>query len=231
MKIFYFFVIIFLKVSETMKNKNIFVIIFYFIYSFIPQVFVLLLNINLDSNLSKNIYLIISYLIYLIFITFLFKDELKNDLKNFKFKSILKYIPIYILGIFLMIILNYLMSKITNIAISKNETDIRNYIKVFPIPMAFSTVIYAPIVEELTFRKAFMNIFNKTYLFVLVSGTVFGLIHISSFSLDNFLMTIPYIIIGINFSYIYYKSNNIFTTITLHSIHNLILLTIQFIGG
>ena len=227
MKIFYFFVIIFLKVSETMKNKNIFVIIFYFIYSFIPQVFVLLLNINLDSNLSKNIYLIISYLIYLIFITFLFKDELKN----FKFKSILKYIPIYILGIFLMIILNYLMSKITNIAISKNETDIRNYIKVFPIPMAFSIVIYAPIVEELTFRKAFMNIFNKTYLFVLVSGTVFGLIHISSFSLDNFLMTIPYIIIGINFSYIYYKSNNIFTTITLHSIHNLILLTIQFIGG
>ena len=99
--------------------------------------------------------------------------------------------------------------------------------------MSFSTVLYAPLVEEITFRKTFRNIINDKILFILISGIMFGIIHvgISSNTTNDLLMIIPYLIMGIDFSYIYYKSDNIFTTITIHSIHNLVLLIIQFIGG
>ena len=39
------------------------------------------------------------------------------------------------------------------------------------------------------------------------------------------------ILMGLIFAYIYYDSNNIFSTIIIHSVHNLILLILQFIGG
>ena len=102
-----------------------------------------------------------------------------------------------------------------------------------PLYMCFSSVIMAPFIEEITFRKTFRNIISNGYLFIIVSGFIFGLVHISNVgnTLEEFLMIIPYILMGISLSYIYYKSDNIFTTIIIHSIHNLILLLIQLIGG
>ena len=67
----------------------------------------------------------------------------------------------------------------------------------------------------------------------IISGFIFGLVHtnITDNTFNDFLVAIPYIIMGIDFSYIYSKSDNIFTTIIYHSMHNLILLLIQLIGG
>ena len=109
----------------------------------------------------------------------------------------------------------------------------RNYIKMFPIYMTFSTVIYSPIVEEITFRKTFRNIIDNKYFYILLSGIIFGIIHTTGdiTNKNEILLAIPYIIMGIDLSYIYYKSNNIFTTIFIHSIHNFVLLMVQFIGG
>lgn len=212
---------------------NIFMFLFYFIYQLIVIAFINILKIKIDSNLEKGIYLFTSSLIYFIIVLLVYRKELIIDLKNFNIKILLKYIPIYIIGIVLMGISSYIVSSITNIPTAENETLVREYIKLFPVYMTFSTVIYAPFVEEITFRKTFKNIINDKTLFILVSGIIFGLIHIgiSDNTTNDLLMIIPYIIMGIDFSYIYCKSDNIFTTITIHSIHNLILLIIQFIGG
>lgn len=221
------------NVNKQKIYKNLFIFILYFIYEIIPSSIIILFNIKIDTYTKKSIYLIITNLIYLLFVVYMYKDELKLELKEFKLKNIYKYIHIYLLGVLLMYASNYIVSNITNIAISQNETNVREYIKLFPIYMSFSTVIYAPIVEEITFRKTFRNIFKNNYIFILISGIMFGLVHmISSYgSFNDFLMIIPYILMGIDLSYIYYKSNNIFVTITLHSMHNLILLIIQFMGG
>lgn len=212
---------------------NIFMFLFYFIYQLIVIAFINILKIKIDSNLEKGIYLFTSSLIYFIIVLLVYRKELIIDLKNFNIKILLKYIPIYIIGIVLMGISSYIVSSITNIPTAENETLVREYIKLFPVYMTFSTVIYAPFVEEITFRKTFKNIINDKILFIIVSGIIFGLIHIgiSDNTTNDLLMIIPYIIMGIDFSYIYCKSDNIFTTITIHSIHNLILLIIQFIGG
>ena len=221
-----------------MKNKkkiilNIFMFLFYFIYQLITIVVASLMKISISNNFQKELYLFLSSSIYFIIVILVYRKELIYDLKKFNIKLLIKYIPIYIIGILLMWISNYIISNITHIEFSQNEALVRKTIKLFPIYMSFSTVIYAPLVEEITFRKTFKNIIKDGILFILVSGIIFGLIHISvsDNTTNDMIMIIPYIIMGIDFSYIYYKSDNIFTTITLHSMHNLILLIIQFIGG
>lgn len=218
--------------------KNLLMFFMYFVYEIIVGILINIFNWNINewSNLNKNLYLITTDLIYLIFVIIIYRKELLNNLKDFKnngIKYLTKFIPVYILGLILMSVSNFILYEITNIEISNNEQIVRNYIKLFPIYMTFSTCLYAPIVEEITFRKTFKNIINNKYIYILISGSIFGLIHITgdTVGINEFLLSIPYILMGIDLSYIYYKSNNIFTTISIHSIHNFILLIFQFIGG
>ena len=62
---------------------------------------------------------------------------------------------------------------------------------------------------------------------------LFGLAHVvGTYSgLLDLLYIIPYGILGGIFMYIYTDSENIFTTITLHFIHNTILMILYFISG
>ena len=212
---------------------NLFVFLFYFMYMIIPSLVLYIFKLRIYNILYKNIYLIIMGTIYILFITFLYRKELKKDIKELNIKKIVAYIPIYIFGLVLMVLSNYVVSKITGNTLSQNEINVRETIKIMPLYMCFSSVIMAPFIEEITFRKTFRNIISNGYLFIIVSGFIFGLIHISNVgnTLEEFLMIIPYILMGISLSYIYYKSDNIFTTIIIHSIHNLILLLIQLIGG
>ena len=210
---------------------NLLVFIFYFIYTITPALIIYFFNIKFSNDLQKEIYYILTAVIYMLIIILIYKKELLLDIKNIKIKNFIKYIPIYLIGIVFMSLSNALVYKITNMQISENESAIREYIKLFPIYMSFSTVIFSPFIEEITFRKVFRNIINNKYIFIIISGVIFGLIHTNSFKVNDLFSSIPYIIMGIDFAYIYYKSDNIFTTIAFHSMHNLILLIIQFIGG
>ncbi|MBO6145677.1 MAG: CPBP family intramembrane metalloprotease [Bacilli bacterium] len=221
-----------------MENKkklilNLSVFIFYFIYTLIPSLVLYIFHLRIYNVLYRSIYLIIMGLIYIIFITFIYKDELKKDIKEIRLKTVIKYIPTYMIGLLLMIGSNIIASKITGNTLSQNEINVRETIKIMPLYMCFSSVIFAPFIEEITFRKTFRNIISNGYLFIIISGFIFGLIHISNVEngFEEFIMIMPYILMGIDLSYIYYKSDNIFTTIIIHSMHNLILLLIQLIGG
>ena len=224
-------------VTKKKIAKNIFIFFFYFFYQVIPVLVLNMLNIDTSkwNNLQRNIYLISTAAIYMLFVLFIYRKELKDDLKKLKgnyIDNLSKYIPIYVFGVLLMSISNVIISNFTNMEISGNEETVRNYIKLFPIYMSFSTVIYAPIVEEITFRKTIRNIVDNKWIFIILSGLIFGLVHLSSpYGLNDYLMTIPYILMGTVLSYIFYKSDNIFISISLHALHNFILLLIQFIGG
>lgn len=218
--------------------KNSLIFLSYFFYQLLVFFVVSLFNVNVKnfSFVQKNIYLFITDLIYLIILIYLYRDELKSDLSKFKKngdKLITKYFPIYLLGVFLMGISNMIVSSITKMEISSNEETVRTLIKFYPVYMIFSSVIYAPIVEELVFRKSIRKIFDDKVVFVLTSGFLFGLVHVigGNTSSNELLMGIPYIVMGIDLAYIYYKSDNIFTTMFIHSMHNFILLLIQLFGG
>lgn len=215
--------------------KNILIFISYFIFSYF--VIALLQEFNFDItkfSFNKRIIILgIIDFIYIILMLFIYRKEIIIDIKDFKknYKEYLsKYALVYMVGVILMGIINILLTQITKIELSGNEEGIRILIKEVPIYMFFSTVIYAPIIEELIFRKSIRNIFKNKYIFIIISGVIFGVLHISDFSnINEILFGIPYIIMGIDFAYIYYKTNNIFTTMSFHMIHNLLLITIQFI--
>lgn len=215
--------------------KNIIILISYLFYKLAIILALYLLGIDYTSfDLKKKmVTTLIMNVIYIIIIVFLYRKELLEDLKDFKVnykKYISNNIIIYLLGILLMFIVNIIISKITNQSLSGNEIRIREYIKEYPLFVVFSAIIYSPLIEELIFRKSIRNIFKNKYLFIIISGLIFGLLHITDpTDINEILYSIPYILMGIDFAYIYYKTNNIFTTITFHFCHNLILLIIQLI--
>ena len=214
---------------------NIFMFFSYFIYEilFIYLLYRFRINYYEFSFSKKVLTIFIMNLIYQVFLIIVYRKELKKDLIDFK-KNFKKYIKsnfsLYILGVLLMGFSNYIIQNFTGSTISGNESSIRKLIETAPIYMIYSTIIYAPIVEEIIFRKSVKNVFNNKYLFIIISGVIFGVLHISDFyNINEILLGIPYIIMGLDLAYIYLRTNNIYTTILFHSVHNFILLLIQFI--
>ena len=123
-----------------------------------------------------------------------------------------------------MYISNYIIGIITNGQLAENEEAVRNLIDTVPLYMAFNVMIYAPITEELIFRKSIREFINNKWIYALISGLVFGGLHAISSITDiiSLLYLIPYCSLGIIFGLLYYKTNNIFSTIIIHSIHNAI---------
>ena len=214
---------------------NIFVFLSYFVYQYLFVFIMAYMNINYFKLSINNKYLcnFIFNSIYILILLFIYRKELKEEAKDYKknySNYIKKYFEIYLIGIILMGLSNTLLQKITPTSLSGNEEAVRKLIKLLPVYMTFSTVIFAPIIEEVIFRKTIKNIFGNNVLFVIISGLLFGLLHVTNFKdMNEIIHSIPYIIMGIDFAYIYYKTKNIFTTITFHSFHNLILLLVQFI--
>lgn len=219
--------------------KGLIVLSSYFLYELIVLCILNLIHINISkqSFIIKNIYMFVIDIIYLSGLIYIYRKDLKNYISKFKkdgLNLLIKYAPVYLIGLILMGISNTFLTKITGMELSTNEENVRTMIKYFPIYMIFSSAIYAPIVEELIFRKSIKDFLKNKTIFIITSGIIFGLIHVISSgneSVNELLMGIPYMIMGIDFAYIYVKSDNIFTTMCLHSIHNSVLLIIQFIGG
>ena len=210
---------------------NIFVFLSYFVYQYLFVFIMAFMNIDYFKLSINNKYLcnFIFNSIYILILLFIYRKELKEEAKDYKenySNYIKKYFEIYLIGIILMGLSNFLLQKITPTSLSGNEEAVRKLIKLLPVYMTFSTVIFAPIIEEVIFRKIIKNIFGNNVLFVIISGLLFGLLHVTNFKdMNEIIHSIPYIIMGIDFAYIYYKTKNIFTTITFHSFHNLILLS------
>ena len=99
--------------------------------------------------------------------------------------------------------------------------------------MAISTVLFAPINEELTFRKSIRDAINNKWAYVLLSGIIFGGLHVISYvsSPLDLVYLIPYCSLGISFALLYYKTNNIFSSISMHMMHNLLSIIVYLLGA
>lgn len=213
--------------------KNLFVFISYFLYEYFFIIILYKFGIDYYSLSYKRKIVLVSILnlSYILLLFILYKKEIDKDIKDYKENYstyINKYLWIYLSGVLLMGFSNLILQNITKLEMSGNEVIVRNLIKEYPIYMFFSSIIYAPFVEEMIFRKIIKNVAKKKYLFILLSGFIFGILHISDYSnINEILMGIPYVIMGLDFAYIYYKTDNIFTTMTFHLFHNFILILFQ----
>jgi len=208
----------------------------YFILPELQGTFFEIFNVDI-TTLSTNIKILYSALVEILIMSIIiitFNKSLKNDYKDMKknhktyYKNYFKY---YLIGLMTMMISNVIITLISGGSTAGNQDMIDELFKISPIYIYFSSVVFAPVVEELVFRKAIRNIITNKTLFILASGLVFGGLHVIGTieAWHDILYLIPYSSLGIAFAYIFYKTNNIFVTIGLHFMHNGILIALQFL--
>jgi membrane protease YdiL (CAAX protease family) len=211
-------------------KRGLIVFIAFFIYQVVLLLPLALLHIDIAklSLLTKTMYLLGCDFLFIILIISFYYKELKEDLKDFKlnFKNYLdddfKY---WVIGLALMTATNILISLFTPIKVASNEEAVRSLLTKAPIYMMFGTCLFAPITEELIFRKAFRDLFETKWLYLIMSGLIFGSLHViySFTSFYELLYIFPYGALGFMFAYLYSKTNNIINPIIMHTIHNTIL--------
>lgn len=218
--------------------KGLIIICSYFLLTLIFQIpFIFLYNLKIINE--ELIYILVYLSLAITYILYNRKDLIK-DLSDFKknYKSILKTTFNYWLkGLFIMII-STIIINIINIPINTTNQEANiSMLKTMPIAEILIAVLFAPIIEELVFRKGLKDFTTNKHIYAFTTGIIFAGIHLTSsiHSINDLIMLIhiiPYSAVGIAFGYAYQKTNNIYGTITLHSIHNAIaLLEIFLLGG
>ncbi len=173
---------------------------------------------------------IFAILVILFYQNYLIKDskDFKKNPKENTYK-LLKYIIILFvikIGSAIVTALLYYIFIGGTYNTSENQKMVNLITDNSPVLMVISAVFLAPIVEEGIFRLGLHKVIKNKWLFIIISGLIFGLMHV--FPVDNISLTnalidsITYITIGITFAYIYAKTDNIWFTILIHFLNNLI---------
>lgn len=212
-------------------NKKVFIkgiisIVLYFLITVVISAILTLLKVGMKPTLY------ISTIIATIYAVKKSKVNLLKEFKKFKKSYFKTIIPYYLIGLSLMILTNFLISLINGGVMPPNEQANRDLILNYKIYALISTLILAPIAEELLFRYNFRNISKNKNIFIIVTGLMFGLAHILvSPSLEVILYIVPYSILGMVLGKIYKEcDSNICSSLLTHMCHNLLAISLIFIG-
>ena len=201
-----------------------------FIFLFI-SIFYSVINIKYAHLNSSVIYIINSFTI-LVSLTLLYFKEIKEDIKNFKLKNLSISLKYYIIGLTIYFIYQLIISKTITNNIPSNEEMVRNLFKSNIFIAFISACFLAPILEEILFRFTLFKCTNNKYIFLLTSSILFSLFHVTNLqSIVQIFFLFSYLILSFTLSYILYKSKNICNSIIIHSIHNLFMALLLFLGG
>lgn len=222
--------------NQYLKNAllGILVILIYLIVPNFEALPFTILGIDLNTipKWFKLIYMVLFESVLLLLIIFILREKMKNDFKDIKINHMKYYsncIRYWFISLGVMMFSNVIINAISG-SIANNEEAIHNLFDISPIYVFFSAVIFAPITEELVFRQGIRNIFKNDLIFIIISGLVFGSLHVitSYTSLIDLLYIIPYSAPGIAFAYMLKKYDNIFVSMGFHFMHNGILIALQF---
>lgn len=218
--------------------RSIFVIFLFFFITILQYIPVILFHIDLNSiSLRMESYLsLFSNTCLLMILLFLYRKDLIEELRLFK-KDFMKNIDIgfryWFLGLIVMMTSNLLILFLLPNANPGNEESVQALIQSAPIMSFLSTAILAPIIEEITFRKTFRDLFENDKLFIWVSGLIFGGLHVflSISSVYDLAYLIPYCSLGISFGYIYAKTKTVGTSMFMHLFHNIVLTLLSIVAS
>lgn len=219
--------------------KNIFKLIISFVLFFnlslvIAYIFKLVginySNFNYIDYACLNTFIeLIMFVVVLLF----YKKYLKKDLVLFKLnkkdyiKKIISYFIIFLVvkygvALFSSLLLVMLGSDLVT---SENQETVVTLAKTLPFMMMISTSLLAPFVEEGIFRLGIKKVINNKYLFILVSGLIFGFMHIFPTELPLYVALIEslnYVTMGLLLAYIYNETDNIYVVVIIHALNNLL---------
>lgn len=145
----------------------------------------------------------------------------KGNAKKIFFTYIMMYLTI--------LVVNPIISYLTQSDQSQNQALIVESLKVNPIFIILSAVIMAPLVEEIVFRGVLYRKIrnaNRYMIAIAVSAVSFGLMHVLQSILERNFIDLPfiivYVILGVFFTKIYEETGKLSNAIILHFINNVI---------
>lgn len=214
-------------------------------FPYIPMALLKLINVDYNSfsMTMKAFYMFFCDIGYMLILFLIYKDRLINDFKKFmkkfgeNFELSFKY---YFIGVIIMIASNLIITLLFKDATAGNEEAVRDMIDQLPLYMIFSVSLYAPFTEELIFRHSIKDCVmcygkNKVtkYIYIFISGFIFAALHIlgQTNSYLDYIYLIPYMSLGVAFAALYSKTDNIFSSILMHSLHNTVTVILYFMAG
>ncbi|MBQ7031471.1 MAG: CPBP family intramembrane metalloprotease [Bacilli bacterium] len=224
------------KITNDLSNKfncimkQTFIILGYLVLTLGLQLY-LFKDINstnlLIANLS-NTFINLSLLVVFIFI---FRKSLIPDFYDFK-KKFKTYVKKYFIYWIIAFLLSNISLNIINSFAGTPTTQAINeaYVLTLPIYSIINMVIIAPIFEELLTKVYFKKAFKNKYVYILLSGLLFGSLHLLTPG-SKLVHSIPYVLLGSSFSLMYYDSDNIWTNIFYHGFHNALAIIIVVVGS
>lgn len=185
----------------------------------------MLIMFGLSNLFTNNIEMICSYIFIFLMVIYFFRKDLKRDFKSFKeyFREYNSYVfKMYGKSLIVMLILSISIKLTTGINNATNQETLNSLFKETPLLIAVLSVIYAPVAEELLFRGIFRKIINNKWMFILLSGIIFGAAHvIDDFqSIGELLYIFIYSSLGCFLAAVYYRTNNLFANMYFHFIQN-----------
>lgn len=215
-------------------KRNILKFICIMIIYFVSEVIILpFFDLNNLTTKDEGTITLLSSIINAIILFFIYRKDIIKDFNNFKknYKNILfTAIKFWIIGYLSLTLSSSIIMKIINY-IGNNQTSLESMISANKLYMVISVAIFTPFVEELIFRKSIRDFCKKDLLFIIISGLIFGYMHVMTETvLINYLLLIPYALFGSIFAKAYVETDNIFTSIFMHMLHNSFALLILFLA-
>ncbi len=169
------------------------------------------------------------FILYII----VFRKTLWNCLKKFKdnYKKYFNIIAICSFIAFVLIIAAAIILDSCGIGESANQEGIDNAIESYGIFMILPACLFGPLVEEIVHRGLVLGFMKgegsgkvRTVIAIIVGAVLFGLIHCDfrNFSVTEILAVIPQMLMGLMFGIAYVLSDNIFCSIAVHMVINII---------
>lgn len=222
----------YMKFNKIIKSLS--VILLYFLYTsglYMIPIYLSGVSTAVFNKFWLCVYFFAADVLLMCILGIIYNKELISGFKSLTLPKIEFGVKVWIIGMIIMGISNILISKFSPITIAGNEESVKNALSILPIYMIFSTVIYAPIVEEIVFRQTLRDIFKNNILFMITAGLIFGGIHVMDFytSYYDLLFIIPYGALGVCFAYIYSKTDNLTISMILHAVHNGLLVLTFFL--
>ncbi|WP_079478505.1 CPBP family intramembrane glutamic endopeptidase [Halobacillus salinus] len=184
---------------------------------------------GLGQNDAIAVWSVISFTIATILILYFLKNEMKQPEYRDERSSVGAIILWSIAGVFLALFAQGIAAAIeTNLLGvpmgSENTMDLMRIARESPL-FILLPVVFAPITEEIIFRKIiFGSIYKKTnfWVAVIVSALVFGAFHF------DFTHMLVYFSMGVVFAFLYVKTRSIITPIVAHMAMNSFVVVTQY---
>lgn len=189
------------------------------------------------SNLSDGMGVVLSTFSSLLLVCVLFviyRKELKKEFHIFR-KNFIDNMDIgfkcWVAGLVIMMVSNLIITYVFKAGGAGNENAVQEMIKSLPWLMVIDAGILAPFNEEIVFRKTLKDVFSNKWIFILGSFLLFGGAHVlgNVNTWVDCLYIIPYGALGGAFAFAYSKTDTVFTSMSMHMIHNLILVVFSII--